>query len=200
MRHLWACMRHERTPASRVASVLALIAFVACLAAPPGAEARVVKPSGGGGSGSFSHASHPFGLGVVIGEPTGLSAKYFLDSRHAIDAGLAYSFNDFLFVFADYLFHFPGALGGAPPFFAQVSPYLGIGGIFLSSTSSRRRDDKYFTSDGSSVGLGMRLPLGLEWSPSFPTLGIFVEIVPGIGLIPSTFGFIEAGIGIRYYF
>ena len=140
------------------------------------------------------------GLGVVIGEPTGLSAKYFLDRHHAIDAGLAYSFSQFIYIFADYLFHFPGTFGASSTFATQLSPYLGIGGIFLGSTEGSRRDGKYFTSSGSSAGLGMRLPLGIEWKPAFPTLGVFVELVPGLGLIPSTFGFIEGGIGIRYYF
>jgi hypothetical protein len=145
-------------------------------------------------------SSHPFGLGIVLGEPTGLSAKYWVTSHHAVDFGLAYSFNSFVYIFADYLFHFPGAFGTSSRFVTQLNPYIGIGGIFLGSTSSGRVDNKYFTSGGSSAGVGLRLPLGIEWSPGEPPLGIFVELVPGIGIIPSTFGFLEGGIGVRYYF
>ena len=33
-----------------------------------------------------------FGLGVILGEPTGFSGKYWVDQDHAFDFGLAYSF------------------------------------------------------------------------------------------------------------
>ncbi len=157
------------------------------------------------GSGTVSRAApkgsaHPFGLGIVLGEPTGLSAKYRFSSHQAVDFGLGYSFNSFVFVFSDYLFHFPALFGKPHPFVAQLSPYIGVGGIFMGSTHSGRRDGRYFTSGGASAGLGLRIPVGVEWLPSVPTLGVFVELVPGIGIVPSTFGFFEAGIGARYYF
>ena len=147
---------------------------------------------------SAQDSSRPFGLGIILGEPTGLSAKYYLSSRNAIDGGLAYSFNNFIYIFADYLFHFPGAFGGSTRFSSELSPYLGIGAIFLGSTNSGSRNRAYFSD--SSGALGMRLPLGIEWSPSEHPIGIFIEVVPGLGIIPGTFGFIEGGIGGRYYF
>ena len=151
-------------------------------------------------SSSPSHGGGPLGLGIVLGEPTGLSAKYWLTSKHSLDFGLGYSFNSFIFVYADYLFHFPGAFGASSQFVAQLNPYIGIGGIFMGSTASSGTRGRYFTSDGSSAGVGMRLPLGIEWTPGEPPLGIFIELVPGLGIIPSTFGFVEGGIGVRYYF
>lgn len=151
-------------------------------------------------SSSPSHGGGPLGIGIVLGEPTGLSGKYWLTSRHALDFGLGYSFNSFVYVFADYLFHFPGTFGASSQFVAQLNPYIGIGGIFLGSTAGSGSNGRYFTSGGSSAGVGMRLPLGIEWTPGEPPLGIFIELVPGLGIIPSTFGFFEGGIGIRYYF
>jgi hypothetical protein len=139
------------------------------------------------------------GVGIVLGEPSGLSAKYWLRSRDAVDFGLAYSFDDFFAVFSDYLFHFPGVFGRNAPA-AQITPYLGVGAILLADTADGRTNGRFFTNDGSSVGLGLRIPLGVEWRPSYPPLGIFLELVPGLGIIPSTFGFLEAGIGGRFYF
>jgi hypothetical protein len=176
-----------------ISGVVRVLGFLTCL----GLGSVAATPAQAAHHGS---RGHPFGLGVVIGEPTGLSAKYFLNSNQALDFGLAYSFSDFLYIFSDYLFHFPGLFGAPNAFVSQLTPYVGIGGIFLSSTSTGRRDGRYFTGDGSTTGLGMRLPLGIEWTPGYPTLGVFVELVPGIGLIPSTFGFFEGGVGIRYYF
>lgn len=133
-------------------------------------------------------SNRPLGLGVVLGEPSGLSAKYRINSSDGVDLGLAYGFNNFVDVFADYLYHFPGALGAPDAFVAAVTPYIGIG---LRVFSNNGRD--------TSAGVGLRLPVGLEWKPNRPPLGIFVELVPGVGLAPSTFGFLEGGVGIRYY-
>jgi hypothetical protein len=177
--------------------IAGLALITACAATSPTAHAAARHHTGEGSN--TAHAGQ-FGLGVVLGEPTGLSAKYWLNSNQAVDFGLAYSFNDFVYIFADYLFHFPHAFGASTEFVSQLNPYVGIGGVFLGSTVSNRNDNRYFTSGGSSAGLGLRLPLGIEWRPARPPLGIFVELVPGIGIIPSTFGFFEGGIGVRYYF
>lgn len=148
-----------------------------------------------------AHANAPgnLGLGIVLGEPSGLSAKYWLHSRDALDFGLAYSFNSFFAIFADYLYHFPGAFAAQKAPISQITPYVGIGAIFFTDTSSARTSSRYFTST-NSAGLGLRIPLGLEWRPSSTPLGIFLELVPGMGIIPATFGFLEGGIGARFYF
>ncbi|MDP2038345.1 MAG: hypothetical protein Q8L04_13255, partial [Ignavibacteria bacterium] len=49
-----------------------------------------------------------FGIGVIIGEPTGLSAKYWLDKNKALDFSLAYSFVqsvNALSIHCDYIYH-----------------------------------------------------------------------------------------------
>jgi hypothetical protein len=55
---------------------------------------------------SFSQ-SRGFGLGIILGEPTGISAKYWTGSTTALDFGLGYSFekNSRMHLHADYLFH-----------------------------------------------------------------------------------------------
>ena len=49
-----------------------------------------------------------FGLGIILGEPTGISAKLWTNSGTAFDFGLGYSFtssNSILHLYADYVFH-----------------------------------------------------------------------------------------------
>lgn len=142
-----------------------------------------------------------FGLGIVIGEPTGLSGKLWLNRDRAIDFGLSFSFSDYVLIFSDYLFHYPGALGRSSTFTTQLTPYVGIGGV-LAYANERNyyKDRHFFGTRRDSLGLGLRVPLGIEWVPGRPPLGVFVELVPGISLIPSTSGIFEGGIGIRYYF
>ncbi|HUP57911.1 MAG TPA: DUF3996 domain-containing protein [Bdellovibrionota bacterium] len=138
----------------------------------------------------FSHSSlaatKSTGVGIILGEPTGFSFKHWTASDRAIDAGLSFSFSDFFLIHADYLFHFPGAFGTNEPFIRQLDPYVGIGAALFFSTKSGRTDRKFFTDDGSSVGFGIRIPLGIEWLIPRAPFGIFLELVPGIG--------------VRYYF
>lgn len=144
-----------------------------------------------------------FGIGAELGEPTGFVAKYWRNNTSAFDFGLSYSFSDFLLLYADDLYHFVGAFKSAKDaFVSQLTPYVGIGlELFFSGNTAHAPNGPYFTSSsGSTVGLGARIPLGVEWLAPKDPVGLFLEIVPGIGFIPSTFGFVQADIGGRYYF
>ena len=147
---------------------------------------------------NMAHAdSRTTGLGVVFGEPTGFTGKFWTAPDRAVDAGLAFSINNFVLIYSDYLFHFHGALGTSTPFLQELQPYIGVGGeLFLSG--SGHKDSAYFSS--STTGFGLRIPVGAEWMIPRAPLGIFVELVPGIGIAPDTFGFFQGGLGIRYYF
>jgi hypothetical protein len=146
---------------------------------------------------------HPkrFGAGIVLGEPTGLTAKYWVERGRAFDGGLAYSFDRYMLIYGDYLLHFPNLFGRRDKFVSELNPYAGIGAWFYFSTISNRSvTRKGYTDNTAGAGLGIRIPLGIEWTPSQTPLGVFLELVPGMGIIPSTYGVIQGGVGIRYYF
>ncbi|HAL91600.1 MAG TPA: hypothetical protein DCM68_01060 [Verrucomicrobia bacterium] len=54
-----------------------------------------------------ARATEGFGLGGIVGEPTGVSAKMWVTPRQALDAAAAWSFSDNggFQLHADYLFH-----------------------------------------------------------------------------------------------
>lgn len=140
-------------------------------------------------------AGRGLGLGVILGEPTGLSLKSWTNGAHAYDAAAAWSFEgrDFFQFHADYLFHrssgLEGELGGDAP------AYVGIGGRIAVEDDSRRG------GDGHHTHAGVRIPFGISWFPAeLPPLEFFAEIVPGIDLAPGTDFFLNAGLGVRYYF
>jgi hypothetical protein len=140
----------------------------------------------------------PFGLGLVLGEPTALTLKYDQSENDAFDAGLAFNFDKWVLVYGDYQYKFAGAIRTLP----QFTPYIGIGAVIVGSNRSidDTRHYQYFTSSTDSKwALGVRVPLGIEWRPNAP-IGVFAEIAPGISLIPSTTSFIQGGVGIRYFF
>ncbi len=130
-----------------------------------------------------------FGLGVMIGEPTGLSAKLWTGSNNALDFGLGWSFinrhNDSgsnLHFHMDYLWHAWNAINSVERF----PVYYGIGGRFKS------RGD-----DGS---IAIRGVLGVAWMPRENPFDIFIEVAPSLELTPSTGFGIDAALGARFYF
>jgi hypothetical protein len=125
------------------------------------------------------------GLGIMIGEPTGLNAKGWLTKRTAIDAGLAWSFvhETALHVHVDYLIHsfnvFPDA--------EQLPLYYGIGG-------------RIKTGEKRDAQVGLRMVGGIEYMFRTAPIDIFFEIAPILDLTPKTELNMNAGIGARFYF
>ncbi len=106
--------------------ITSLIA-IAVLASVGTADARP-RPHGFGGK-RFD-ANKTFGLGLELGEPTGITGKLFLKSDQALDFGLGdiyhhYYGGDGLHLYADYLWH-PTVLTSAEAF--ELPFYVGVGG------------------------------------------------------------------------
>jgi hypothetical protein len=132
------------------------------------------------------------GVGVILGEPSGLSAKYFLTDREAIDAALSYSFQESFIVESSYLFHFPSKLSLKRGNTLAFNPYVGAG-LALGVSVADAPNDGFV--------IGFRVPLGIEFVASLEVpIKVFVEIAPGLSLAPSTEAWFQGGIGARYYF
>ena len=114
--------------------------------------------------------------------------------------GLAFSSGDFMLLYADYLKHYPHAVHLQEPLLSHLSPYLGVGGIIVVSTSSRSKNDRLLGTSNGSIGLGIRVPIGIEWKLNNAPVSVFGEIAPGISIMPSTDMLVQAGLGIRYLF
>jgi hypothetical protein len=127
-----------------------------------------------------------FGLGVIIGEPTGLSGKYWLDGSHAIDMGLAYSFvhpDRTISLHADYLFHDETTLRSP----LRLPVYYGFGA-------------RLHFGNGSGNSFGARGVVGVVWIPGTAPVDLFIELAPVFNLFPKTSLHIDLAIGGRYYF
>lgn len=123
------------------------------------------------------------GLGIMVGEPTGLSFKYWMGSKTAVDAGLTWSLsgNDAIGVHADYVWHkWLNVEKG------QLALYYGVGAALWVAESN--------------TGLGARIPVGLNYLFQDAPLDLFIEVVPGLGVLPDTDFDVDGGIGVRYYF
>ena len=143
--------------------------------------------------GEKKESSSKFGAGVIFGEPIGPTVKYYFDSNHAADAGFTYSFLSYFLIYADYLYHFPGTFEKHLKQLKNVAPYIGVGGGIRINTKTPSPGDE-------KTAAFLRVPFGAEWMPENAPLGVFVELVPGLGIIPDIFLLFQGGIGIRYYF
>lgn len=134
-----------------------------------------------------------FGLGIVIGEPTGISLKNWQGRTTALDGAIAWSFagNDFIQLHGDYLSHNFSLLKVEE---GQLPFYYGIGGRIKFTGGDNNKDN------ADKTRLGVRLPLGLAYLFEKVTLDIFVEVVPVLDLVPETQFDLNAAIGIRYFF
>lgn len=151
-----------------------------------------------------------FGLGLSLGEPTGVTGKYWLSERNALDFGLgfgsyygfrgrdcwtdaagrnhcdAFRYGDSS-VWADYLWQFNLTRGQL-----TLDFHAGIGGrAWLWNAGA---------GDGG-LGLSVRGPIGLDFMfAGAPFLEVFVEIIPSIYFFRyGGFGF-DAALGVRFYF
>jgi hypothetical protein len=133
-----------------------------------------------------------FGLGVIVGEPTGVSLKIWTAENRAFDGGLAWSLgHDYTFHFhADYLFHEFSLITVEK---GRLPLYYGIGGRIKILDDDIRNND-------NDDRIGIRFPVGLEYLFDNAPFDIFLEVVPILDLTPETEVDLNAAIGFRYFF
>ena len=135
---------------------------------------------------SFAFERNKFGLGVVAGDPNGITAKYMIDNNYGIDATVGWktSGEDEFYVAADFLLHLYDIVN-IPK---GVSPLYFGGGLRLVD-----RED-------TENKFGIRVPFGIEYVFLNGSLGAFGELVPILNFTPDVESDFEFGIGIRYFF
>ena len=136
-----------------------------------------------------------FGLGVILGDPTGISAKYWTTGTNALAFGVGWSSQaivvrrDIVYsstrfeMHADYLWHAFDAIRSSErfPLFYGVGARLETGGV-------------------ESPTLGVRGVFGIAWLPHNTSLDVFIEVAPTLQLAPSTGIGVGVGFGSRYFF
>ncbi len=139
-----------------------------------------------------------FGLGIILGSPTGFTGKFVITHRSAIAANVGWSLGDNpkLHFTCDYQFLFPTVLRwtddmtGEQTEIKNLTPYIGIGGRFKFKENEPEHE--------TELNVGLRLGGGAEYQIS--RFGIFLEIYPVVNILPSTDFNLEGGLGARIYF
>ena len=126
-------------------------------------------------------AAQDLGIGTELGQPMGVTAKYWLDSTMAVDGAMGYHFNHNFDMHADVLWHSFSSFevtNGRLPF------YAGLGGRILAGNNSQ---------------FGIRLPFGASYLPSNNPIELFAEIAPVVQIATSLGADIDGVVGFRVY-
>ena len=135
-----------------------------------------------------SVADGNLGLGVMVGDPTGVSVHYWLSKENALHLGMGWDAGDrdIFHLNADYLFydfHTIRVDAGNIPF------YYGLG-LRLVDEDRPKKD----------LNLGIRVPVGLHFFFKSSPVDIFLEVAPVVELTPDTDFTIDGSLGIHYRF
>lgn len=130
---------------------------------------------------SAQHAGE-LGLGVLLGDPTSGSAKYWLDDVQAVDFGIGVSQN--LVMHADYVYHgwelIPQPTKGKLAAYGALGPRL----EFMDDTD-----------------FGIRAMPGLSYWPNLKrSFEFFLELGPVFRLTNGLRVRLDGGFGLRFYF
>jgi hypothetical protein len=139
------------------------------------------------------------GAGIIIGDPIGISAKFWTSNVNAFDVGIGWSSTgqwvrvgnvvyydygeNFLHIHADYLWHDFGVIKSRE----RLPLYYGLG-------------FHYDEGGGAPIAFGVRGVIGMDWMPRTVPLDVFLEFAPVLYLTPGSGFGIDAGIGTRLFF
>jgi hypothetical protein len=138
----------------------------------------------------FEEPPEGIGVGIVLGDPSGLSVAYRAGEHHTVQVDFGYNFRrDLVHVSADYLYNV--VILDTPEMAGVRFPvYIGIGG----------RYQNYGNDFDDDAGFGIRVPIGMAVLPRTLAIDPFVEIAPVMLIAPETKASLEGGIGCRLYF
>ncbi len=139
-------------------------------------------------------AQDRLGLGVMLGEPTGFSMKYWIDEEYAVDAAAGWSFwdEDGFQLHADFLWHnfewlHPEGVSGKLPV------YFGVGGRLKFQEDNGRHDDNDHTV------FGIRAPVGISYLFEGKPFEVFAEIAPILDVTPDVELNFSLAVGMHFY-
>lgn len=148
-----------------------------------GAEARVAEPQ------------YRYGIGVILGEPTGFTGKYWLNNKEAYDLSVSFRFSSYLYLSGAYLYH------NYDVFRKMEDPgsaalYYGGGFRFIADSDHHFR--KHYEEDTYDALFGLRGTVGVSYIIPNQPFEVFIELSPIMNITPATDLDFSAGVGARF--
>ena len=177
-------------PRDRLILTILALAFVATLH-PRAARAAEAPLAVEGPARADRMPKRKVAVGAILGDPTALDLKLRFDPINAVQirAGWAVAdpYRDRVVVLADYVAHIQ-ILSEETAQHGLLTPYVGVGGKLG------------IREGGPPVTVGVRVPVGLAFMLRAVPLEVFMELVPGVHVVPDVSALVDAGLGARVYF
>jgi len=132
--------------------------------------------------------ANSFELGILVGDPTGISALMDIEPNRAVDMAIGGSARG-THVHADYLLFQPGIIRSNQQFTPVL--YYGVGGRVIHINSEPRKDQ---------TSLALRLPVGLNQIFAHDKINFFIELSGNMDLVPAFNFDFDVGLGVRFKF
>jgi hypothetical protein len=131
----------------------------------------------------MAHAEekNDIGIGLVLGEPSGLNTQFFWTQRSAIDVTVAWSWKDWLFISTDYQVY--DYILDSP---REWKWYYGLG---VYTVFPKNEDGKF----------GLRIPLGLKYHFPHSDIDAWAEVAPALRLVDKTEAELQGGLGLTFW-
>ncbi len=136
---------------------------------------------------SQASAYGPFGLGIVLAGPTGLSANYFYEKQKSLAMAVGWGSSD-VQVHLDHLWY-RGDLIVVDRI--PIDVYMGLG-LHIHTIDKRYKEDV--------TEIGVRVPIGVSYIFKKIPVQLFGELAPALILVEESALNIDVALGIRYYF
>jgi len=136
-----------------------------------------------------------FGVGVILGEPTGVAWKYRLSEEHALDGAIGLSPGDRFRLHVDYLWEKHSFQEEHLLLHYGAGVVIGAGG---PGYLAFERGETYVFAQ-RELGFAMRGVAGLTYAFPHSPFDAFVEIAPLLILAPASGMGIDAAVGARIY-
>lgn len=133
--------------------------------------------------------SDRFALGLILGNPTGLSGRVGLEESKSIDFAIASTSGS-----RNWHLHGTYLIENIKTFNTDLAPlnvFYGVGARVTSFENDRRED---------KTSLGVRLAVGVKMDLPTPRSEVFGEVAPVIDVTPDVDVDFDVGIGYRFRF
>jgi hypothetical protein len=137
-----------------------------------------------------------FGFGIILGEPTGLTFKFWQNPINAVVVDVGSGGFGKPRIGGDYLWHFDAFNSAMVKLFAGPGAAIGFG----SGRSVFWKEGKHiYVRDDNQIGIGVRGVFGVNVIPQNTPLEIFFEIGALIAVIPDFTSTADVALGMRFY-
>ena len=124
------------------------------------------------------------GVGIILGEPSGITGIVYLSRTYAIDGAVSWDLREggYLHIHGDMLFHDYDKFSVDE---GDLTFYYGLGAFAHLSDKGR---------------VGIRIPVGIKYFFEDSPFSVFCETAPNLKLIPDIDVLVDLFVGIRYLF